>query len=443
MCAGFCAVSTLLKLQAPPPTLIANLLSASQTNRRWGTQQAGGALKMFEANRRFFIQSVAIGAGTFAASQAIAAGADGHAAGQDVSTASEFLKTIPRKGGDPAAFTASLDRAPIKATSGGWAREITARSLPIATDIAGAHLFLNAGGAREMHWHNSAEWAYVIDGHCQVTVVEPDGVVEVVNLGPGDLWSFPKGHSHSIQTLGGLPCHALLAFDDGLYSEHGTFGISDWMSRFDTGALSQAFGVSAEAFAEMPKGETYIMQGDVLALDGPQARSARELDHKRSHRFALMAQKPRISTAGGSLYIASANEFPMSTTMSGMVLKLKPGAMHEPHWHPNANEWHYVLKGRTRVTLFAPDKRVAVADLSPGDCAYIPRNAGHTIQNIGSDEAEVVGVLDSGTYQESSLSDWVAKAPSHLLANNFGIPEKSLAKFAKRKMVIVPRATVT
>ena len=62
---------------------------------------------------------------------------------------------------------------------------------------------------------------------------------------------------------------------------------------------------------------------------------------------------------------------------------------------------------------------------------------------IGSDEAEVVGVLDSGTYQESSLSDWVAKAPSHLLANNFGIPEKSLAKFAKRKMVIVPRATVT
>ena len=103
-----------------------------------------------------------------------------------------------------------------------------------------------------MHWHNSAEWAYVIDGHCQITVVDPEGAAEIANLGPGDLWYFPKGHGHAIQTLGAAPCHAILAFDDGLYSEHGTFGISDWMSRYDTEALSQAFGVSAEAFAQIP-----------------------------------------------------------------------------------------------------------------------------------------------------------------------------------------------
>jgi gentisate 1,2-dioxygenase len=47
-----------------------------------------------------------------------------------------------------------------------------------------------------MHRHNSAEWAYVVGGHCQVTVVDPEGQLEVVNLGPGDLWYFPKGHSH-------------------------------------------------------------------------------------------------------------------------------------------------------------------------------------------------------------------------------------------------------
>ena len=81
-------------------------------------------------------------------------------------------------------FTASLDKGPIKATSGGWAREVTARRLPLATGIAGAHLYINAGGAREMHWHNSAEWAYIVDGHCQVTVVDPDGQLEVVNPGP-------------------------------------------------------------------------------------------------------------------------------------------------------------------------------------------------------------------------------------------------------------------
>jgi oxalate decarboxylase len=391
---------------------------------------------MFERDRRFFLQSVALGAGALASSQSLAAAPDGHAAGYDVSPASEYLKTIPRKSGDPVVFTTSLDKGPIKATSGGWAREVTTRGLPLATDIAGAHLYINAGGAREMHWHNSAEWAYVVDGHCQVAVLDPEGQLEVVNLGPGDLWYFPKGHSHAIQTLGSSPCHAILAFDDGLYSEHGTFGISDWMSRYDAPILSQALGVPADALAPDPKAETYIMQGEVLALDGPQARIARALDRDRSHRYALMAQKPRVSTAGGALYVASSKEFPVSSTMTGMVLKLKRGAMHEPHWHTDANEWHYVLKGHTRVTLFAFDKRVAVAELSPGECAYIPRNCGHSIQNVGTEDAEIVGVLDSGTYHESSLSDWLAKAPRHLLANNFGVTEKAVANFGCKRMVI-------
>lgn len=391
---------------------------------------------MFTPDRRFFLRSAALGAGALAASQSSAATTDGHAAGYDVSAASEFLKTIPRKAGDPVVFTASLDKGPIKATSGGWAREITTRGLPLATGIAGAHLFLNAGGSREMHWHDSAEWAYIVDGHCQVTVDDPEGQFEVVNLGPGDLWYFPKGHSHAIQTLGPSPCHAILAFDDGLYSEHGTFGMSDWMSRYDAQSLSQALGVSAEAFAQTPKAETYIMQGDVLPLDGPHARAARALDRDRTHRYALMSQKPRVSTPGGALYVASAKEFPVSTTMTGLVLKLKRGAMHEPHWHTNASEWHYVLKGRTRVTLFAFDKRVAVAELSPGECAYIPRSCGHSIQNIGTEDAEIIGVLDSGAYHESSLSDWLAKAPRHLLANNFGLPEKAVPNFSKKRMVI-------
>ena len=391
---------------------------------------------MWTTDRRFFLRSVAFGAGALAASQSSAATPDGHAAGYDVSPASEFLKTIPRKSGDPVVFTTSLDKGPIKATSGGWAREVTTRGLPLATGIAGAHLFINAGGAREMHWHNSAEWAYVVDGHCQVTVVDPESQLEIVNLGPGDLWYFPKGHSHAIQTLGQAPCHAILAFDDGLYSEHGTFGISDYMSRYDAPSLSQALGLPTEAFAQIPKAETYIMQGEVLPLDGPQARTARALDRDRTHRYSLMAQKPRVSTPGGALYVASAREFPVSSTMTGMVLKLKRGAMHEPHWHTDANEWHYVLKGRTRVTLFAFDKRVAVAELSSGDCAYIPRNCGHSIQNAGTEDAEMVGVLDSGTYHESSLSDWLAKAPRHLLANNFGMPEKAVANFGRKRMVI-------
>jgi len=110
--------------------------------------------------------------------------------------------------------------------------------------------------------------------------------------------------------------------------------------------------------------------------------------------------------------------------------------MHAPHWHVNANEWHYVAKGRTRVTLFATDKRMAVAELSPGDCAYIPRGCGHSVQNIGPDESEMIGVVDSNTYSESTLSDWIAKAPRHVLANNLGLPAEIFTTAKNRSVII-------
>jgi oxalate decarboxylase len=139
---------------------------------------------MSDTDRRAFLGGLAFAAGSLTATSSFAANNDGHAAGYDVAPAAEFQPVIPRRTGDPIKFTVSLDQAAIKATSGGWARDITARTLPIATDAALAHLFLNPGGVREMHWHNSAEWAYILSGACQVTVVDPEGETEVANYAP-------------------------------------------------------------------------------------------------------------------------------------------------------------------------------------------------------------------------------------------------------------------
>jgi oxalate decarboxylase len=395
---------------------------------------------MTSTDRRAFIGALAIAAGTLVTARAQAGGTDGHAAGYDVAASTDHVPLIPRRTGDPVTFTASLDKSAIKATSGGWAREITTKGLPIATDIAGAHLYLNAGGVREMHWHNAAEWAYILAGHCQVVVVDPEGETEVANYGPGDLWYFPKGHAHSIQTIGSEPCHAILAFDDGLYGEHGTFGLSDWMSRLEPGLLSQTLGLPSDVISSIPTAEVYIKQGEVIARDGSKAQTLQVLDQERTHRFRLMAQKPRVTSAGGSIHVASAKEYPISTTFTAVVTRLKPGSVHAPHWHPNANEWHYVAKGRIRVTLFASDKRLATAELAVGDCAYIPRGCGHSVQSIGAEACEIVGVLDSGTYSEALLSDWIAKVPRQLLANNLGLPEKAFATLTQRRSSIIAAA---
>ena len=68
------------------------------------------------------------------------------------------------------------------------------------------------------------------------------------------------------------------AFDDGLYGEHGTFGLSDWVSRLDAGMLAQVFGMPKDAVAKMPPGEVYIRQGEVIGRDSPQANATHVLN---------------------------------------------------------------------------------------------------------------------------------------------------------------------
>ncbi|MFC0407270.1 cupin domain-containing protein [Roseomonas elaeocarpi] len=388
-------------------------------------------------DRRLLLGAIAAGWTGTTAAQAASSVADGHASGYDVAASSNFMPLVPRRPGDAAPFSTSLDKAALKATSGGWAREVTSRQLPLATGIAGAHLFLNPGGAREMHWHNSVEWAYVLEGACQVTVMDQRGDVEVVNFGPGDLWYFPTGHAHSIQALGDAPCHAILAFNDGLYSEHGTFGISDVLSRFSPEMLSRHLGVPAPLLASMPQGETYIAQGDVIAVNGPEAQETRPLDAARTHRFQLSGSTPWFDGPGGTIRVASAAEFPLSTEITGMVTTLKPDAMHVLHWHPDANEWLYVAKGRIRASLYMPDKHLGDADLVAGDCAYIPANCVHAIHNIGDADCEIVGVLDSGSYQESTMADWLAKAPRHLLANNLHLTDEAFRRLASSNRLVI------
>ena len=62
-------------------------------------------------------------------------------------------------------------------------------TFPISSTMTGALFVIKPGGMRELHWHaNAAEWAYVIDGRCRVTTIDPENQAEIVDFGPGDVW---------------------------------------------------------------------------------------------------------------------------------------------------------------------------------------------------------------------------------------------------------------
>src|ERR1700759_2990595 len=54
---------------------------------------------------------------------------------------------------------ALFNNAPRRIQDGGWAREVTQADFAISKEISGVNMRLSAGGIRELHWHQAAEWA--------------------------------------------------------------------------------------------------------------------------------------------------------------------------------------------------------------------------------------------------------------------------------------------
>jgi oxalate decarboxylase len=325
-------------------------------------------------------------------------------------------------------FRFSLDGNTPKITSGGWAKEATVHQFPISKGIAGVHMFLNPGASRELHWHAiAAEWAFVISGRCQTVVLEPSGASEINNYMPGDLWYFQKGHGHAIQTIGDEPCHFILSFDNGAFSEHGTFSITDWVDVSPKDMLAKEFGVPKDIFDAFPKGETYIQAGPVIpvseAMDAPWPRES-------THKFRLLQDRRAVRDfEGGQFWLATSEECPAQKTMSGGLMVIKPGEMRKLHWNVNANEWHYYLRGKGQVAAFGSGGRGKAMEFNPGDVAYIPQGFGHAIRNVGNEDLEIVQTWDNGKFEEIDLDQWVRASPTYLVANNFaGVPQSTIDK---------------
>lgn len=326
-----------------------------------------------------------------------------------------------------------LEKQPLSSYPAGFSHEVTAKNFPISKGIAGVSMTLKPGGLRELHWHaNAAEWAYILKGHCRITIIDPQGRTEIKDFGPGDVWYFPRGHGHSIQGMGDEECKFILTFDNGYFSEFSTFSISDWIAQTQSTVLSKAFGLSQAVLDKFPKKEVYMAQGtNPPPLDEKvNANYPPEL----THRFKLSEQKPDVSK-GGTFNLVDQRKFPISTTMSGAVLTIKPDAMRQLHWHPNADEWQYYIRGHARMTVFGSKGRKITRDFGPGDVGYVPQGYGHYIETIGGDECEMLAVFNSGTYQEISLADWIKQTPKYLLETNFGLDAKTIEEFQKGQMI--------
>ena len=319
----------------------------------------------------------------------------------------------------------------IRIEEGGWTRETTVRELPTSKELAGVNMRLDEGVIRELHWHKEAEWAYVLEGNVRVTALDVEGGSFIDDLEKGDLWYFPSGHPHSLQGLSPNGTEFLLIFDDGSFSEDSTFLLTDWLAHTPKSVVAENFRLPPEVFETLPEEEKYIFQA---SIPGPISKEKPPAFKKSKINFThkMLAQEPKNAT-GGRVRITDSTNFPISKTVAAAHLDIDPGAMREMHWHPNADEWSFVIRGRARVTVFGAKGVARTFDFFEGDVGIVPRNMGHFIENLSDDEPlEMLEIFRADQFQDFSLFEWMGELPQRLVKDHvFQNDPKSGEKFVK------------
>jgi len=94
-----------------------------------------------------------------------------------------------------------MDQVPVN-TTGGQVRITDSTNFPISKTVAAAHLSIEPGALREMHWHpNADEWSYFISGRARVTIFAATGIARTFDYMAGDVGIVPKNMGHFIENL--------------------------------------------------------------------------------------------------------------------------------------------------------------------------------------------------------------------------------------------------
>lgn len=144
--------------------------------------------------------------------------------------------------------------------------------------------------------------------------------------------------------------------------------------------------------------------------------------------FSLMHR--RIQDGGWTRQV-NVRDFPISTQIAGVNMRLTAGGIRELHWH-KANEWALMLNGNCRLTALDFDGRPYVNDVAAGDLWYFPTGVPHSLQGLGPDGCEFLLVFDDGNFSEDDttlLSDWMIHTPREVVAKNWGVAKEALDPF--------------
>lgn len=258
------------------------------------------------------------------------------------------------------------------------------------------------------------------------------------------LWFFPAGYPHSIQGLGPDGCEFLLVFDEGMFSEYNTFLISGWLAHTPAQVLSRNLNIPEAQLASLPEQGLYIFPGTVPGPleDDRRAVAGSAVASKIDYTFRMKAMKPTAERPGGSARIVDSNTFHAAKTIASALFTVKPSALRELHWHPNASEWQYYISGSGRMTVFTSAGDARTMDYranDENDVGFVPQVAGHYVENMGNDDLVFLALFKSSYFSEVSLNQWIRRLPVQMTQQHLHLDATAIARIPETNNNIFAR----
>jgi oxalate decarboxylase len=296
---------------------------------------------------------------------------------------------------------------------GGVRVDVTADQLPLLSGMALATLSLEAGAAREPHWHpNAAELSYCLEGSARMTIVEPGGGRVTLGVEPGDLVFVPPGLIHDIESTADSATRFVICFSHERYED---LNLSTSVSQMPAHVLAATFGGAGGFDWVEPAAEPAFVARPEQAAELPEQAAS-------PYRYQLERMEPRVANDGGSLIFARGDDFPVLAGLAMYSLRMTGRAVREPHWHPNAAELNYVIEGAVRLTIVSPGGDVETVDIGAGEISYIPCAYFHHIENLGDEPARLAVFFDHELPGDNGIAAAMSAYPNGLLASVFGEP---------------------
>lgn len=302
-----------------------------------------------------------------------------------------------------------------KICKGGTRSLLTKEIFPILESLSLAVLKLSKGASREPHWHpNAGEFAYCVKGKAIMTIFSPKAGHDTFTLSEGELAFVPKGYIHHLANIHNGETEFLIAFS---HASPEDINLSTAVHAMPTHVLASTFKTNSDFFSKLQKGNADVFITDPIAHDENQHSFV-------PNRFKINVEKinPQIKTEAGSAKIANFYTFPLIEDLCLFSLRIHQNGIREPHWHPNAHELNYVIKGKAKLTILSPGGNIDTFEVGPGAGSFIPASYLHHIENVSPEELHMAVFFSNQLPSDIGLSGALSAYTDEELGAIFNVP---------------------